>query len=70
MSLISLAEYAAKHGKALRSVRQKAAAGGFTTAVKIGRNWVIDADEPYTDHRVKSGQYIDARAKWQNIPED
>jgi DNA (cytosine-5)-methyltransferase 1 len=61
MGLVSLAEYAIKHGKALRSVRQKAAAGGFSTAVKIGRNWVINEEEPYSDLRIKSGQYVDAR---------
>lgn len=51
MSLISLAEYAAKHGKDPATVRQKALRGGFCTARKIGRNWVIEEDEPYTDLR-------------------
>ena len=57
MALISLLEYAKIHKKSQVSVRQKAARGGFKTAVKIGRNWVIDEDEPYTDNRVKSGKY-------------
>jgi len=56
--LISIAEYAKLHGKAVITVRQKAARGGFKTAQKIGRNWVIDADEPYEDERIKSGKYI------------
>ncbi|MEG1433016.1 DNA-binding protein [Eubacterium sp.] len=63
MALISIQEYAQKNGKAQTTVRQKAAAGGFETARKIGRNWVIEEDEPYTDNRVKSGKYRDARKK-------
>lgn len=49
--LISIAEYAALHDKAAISVQQKARRGGFRTAQKIGRNWVIDSDEPYEDNR-------------------
>ena len=52
-NLISLEEYARLHGKAARSVRQKAKSGGFQTAVKIGRNWVVDKTEPYVDRRKK-----------------
>ena len=58
MGLISLKEYAELHCKALVTVRQKAARGGFQTARKIGRNWVIEEDEPYPDDkRVKSGEF-------------
>lgn len=53
MSLISLAEYAEKHGRVLATARQKVLRGGFKTARKIGRNWVIDSDEPYSDKRHK-----------------
>ena len=63
MALISLAEYAEKHGKAPVSVRQKAQRGGFQTAQKIGRNWVIDEDEPYEDERITSGKYKNWRKK-------
>lgn len=63
MALISLAEYALKNGKSARQMRQKAAAGGFETAQKIGRNWVIDEDEPYKDLRIKSGDYKNWRNK-------
>jgi len=49
--LISLKEYAIMHGKAEISVQQKARRGGFKTAQKIGRNWVIDSEEPYNDNR-------------------
>lgn len=58
MALISLAEYAEKHGKIPDTIRQLALRGKFQTARKIGRNWVIDEDEPYTDNRIRSGRYI------------
>ena len=61
--LISLAEYAALHGKAKISARKLAQRGRFETAKKIGRNWVIDDREPYPDHRVKTGKYKDWRTK-------
>lgn len=61
--LISLIEYAKKHGKDPDNVRKKAAAGCFKTARKIGRNWVIDSEEPWQDKRVKSGKYIGWRTK-------
>jgi len=49
--LISIKDYAALHGRATISVQQKARRGGFKTAVKKGRDWFIDSDEPYTDNR-------------------
>lgn len=52
-NIISLAEYAQLHDREVSSVRQKALRGGFKTARKIGRNWVIDKREPYTDNRRK-----------------
>lgn len=61
--MISLAEYAAKHGKSHVAARQMAARGGFKTAVKIARNWIIDENEPYPDARLKSGKYVDWRKK-------
>lgn len=61
--LIPIAEYAEKHGKAAISVQQKARRGGFKTARKIGRNWVIDSEEPYDDGRLKSGDCIGWRKK-------
>ena len=63
MALISLTEYAKRNGRAARSARQMAASGGFKTATKIGRNWVIEDYEPYPDARVKSGEYKDFRKK-------
>jgi hypothetical protein len=51
--MIALSEYAAKHGKSHIAVRKMAQRGGFQTAVKIVRNWIIDENEPYPDARVK-----------------
>jgi len=60
-NLISLPEYAKLHGKEESTVRRKALRGGFKTARKIGRNWLIDKNEPYTDNRVTSGKYKNQR---------
>jgi len=61
--IITLKEYAERHGKDPVVVRQKAIRGTFQTATKFGCQWVIDEDEPYIDHRVKSGRYINSRNK-------
>ena len=53
MELISLAEYAKIHGVKQDTVRQKVLRG-YLKATKIGRNWVIDKDEPYIDNRIKN----------------
>lgn len=52
--LIPLAEYARRHGRLPATARQMAGRGGFQTAHKVGRDWLIDDQEPYPDHRVKS----------------
>ena len=49
--LISLTEYAAMHDREESTIRKKCLRGGFKTARKIGRNWVIDSEEPMTDLR-------------------
>lgn len=49
--LISLTEYSAKHGKNESSARRMALRGRFATAQKIGRNWMIEANEPWPDYR-------------------
>lgn len=49
--LIPLTEYAKKHQRAVATVRQKVLRGGFKTAQKIGRDWMIEEDEPYMDER-------------------
>lgn len=59
--LISIVEYAQKNKKDPANARQMALRGSFSTARKIGRNWVIDSDEPWPDHRIRSGKYIKAK---------
>ena len=49
--LITLSAYAKMHGKNPESARKKAARGGFETARKNGRTWLIDSEEPYDDLR-------------------
>ena len=51
--LISLAEYAEMHKVKQDTIKHRVLRGSFTTARKIGRNWVIDKNEPYIDHRFK-----------------
>ena len=56
--LISLISYAKIHGKDESAARRMALRGGFKTARKISRNWVVDDSEPWPDRRIKSGKYI------------
>lgn len=58
MAMITLKEYAERLGKNPVVVRQKALRGTFKTAVKRGRDWWIEEDEPYEDARIKTGEYI------------
>ena len=62
-NLLPLPVYAAKIGKAVRTVQQKCQLGTLPGAVKIGRDWLIPENAPYNDTRVKSGAYIGARKK-------
>lgn len=48
---ITLKEYAARNFRAHSSARHMAQRGSFKTAEKLGRDWFIDEDEPYPDHR-------------------
>ena len=61
MALITLKEYALRHGKNPINAVQKALRGTFKTARKMGRDWVIDEDEPYSDARIKTGKYVGFR---------
>ncbi len=54
---IPLAAYARQLGKNPANARQIAARGGFRTAEKLGRDWVVDPAETWPDRRVKSGKY-------------
>ena len=68
--MISVAEYAKKHGKSARVVRQKIL-DGTLPATMIGNSYAIKEDQPYTDARVRSGQYIGkTRAKPQAPQQD
>jgi len=51
--LITLPKYAALHNVTPRAVRGKIARGSIK-ALKIGRDWVLAADEPCTDRRYKA----------------
>ena len=51
MSLITVSEYARRHNRKPVSARTMAERGRFTTAVKLGKTWFIDSDEPYPDAR-------------------
>jgi hypothetical protein len=61
MALITLKEYALRHGKNPVNAVQKAHRGTFKTARKMGRDWVIDEDEPWSDARIKTGDYVGFR---------
>lgn len=60
---LSVREYAARVGKEESSVKKKCQRGTLPGAVKIGRDWLIPADAPYPDARVKSGDYKNWRKK-------
>ena len=45
--LIALNEYAKKHNRSGDTLRRLAERGILKTSQKIGRNWVVDSDEPY-----------------------
>lgn len=51
--MIPLKDWAVRHGIAPATARQKALRGGFKTAEKVGRDWMIDADEPHVDLRTE-----------------
>lgn len=45
--LVALADYAKIHGKSSDTIRRLAEHGNLLTARKIGRNWLVDGEEPY-----------------------
>ena len=51
--MIPLIEYARIHKKEPTHMTRKARMGMFKTTVKLGRDWLIDEDEPYVDYRFK-----------------
>ena len=56
MALITLKDWAIRHGIDPATARQKALRGGFKTAEKVGRDWMIDDDEPKVDLRRKDAE--------------
>lgn len=58
MGMITLKKYAENHSRELSGLRRKAINHGFKTAVKVGRDWMIDSDEPLIDNRVKHGKLV------------
>ena len=62
-NLIPLQAYAEQVGKSPRSVRQKCQLGTLPGAIKMGRDWFIPINTPYTDNRVKTGKYKNFRKK-------
>ena len=65
--LILLADYARRNGRTPATARQLAARGGFRTAKKVGRDWMIEADEPYPDNRQKRAKRLNELQSY--IPE-
>lgn len=63
MAMITLKDYAIRHGRNPVVLRQKAIRGGFETATKLGRDWIIDEDEPLVDNRMRSGKFVGWRDK-------
>ena len=51
--IVPIAKYAEMHSKDASGVRAKCIRGGFKSAVKMGRDWFIDKNEPYSDKRRK-----------------
>ena len=61
--LITIKEYAERYGLNHGNVRHKCQRGSYKTAQKIGRDWLIDENEPDVDRRVRSGAYKNWRAE-------
>jgi len=56
--LVSLKEYASSHRKSGDTLRRLAENGALKTARKIGRNWVVDINEPYPVTKRRSPKSI------------
>lgn len=61
--LLTVPEYAAKVGREQSAIRRKILRGTLPGAVKMGRDWLIPADTPYEDQRIRSGKYTAWRKK-------
>lgn len=56
-NLIPIAEYAARIGLTANAIRRRCIRGTLPGAVKLGRDWFIPSNQPYTDNRIKSSEY-------------
>lgn len=61
-SLITVNEYAKLHNVTSSAIRHKIASNNLE-AKKIGRDWLINKNEPYVDNRMTSGKYVNWRKK-------
>ena len=68
---ITLKEYAFRHGRTPATVRQKVLRGGFKTAHKMGRDWLIDENEPYIKRPTRNSRQNqkakDEEGQWNEI---
>lgn len=56
--LIPLTQWAAARNIPQKTANGAARRGSLRTAEKIGRDWLVAADDEITDRRVTSGQYV------------
>lgn len=68
-NLIPIAEYAKMHNINVTTVRCKCIAKNYQTAVKIGRNWLIDKNEPHIDlrYRKNRNEYVSLRREVEKL---
>lgn len=58
MSDITLSQYAEQHDRNPATARQRAIRGAFHTARKVGRQWMIDENEPWNDGRSNDSETV------------
>lgn len=58
MALITLKDYAARHGLNATTLRHRILRGGIPEAQKLGRDWFVPEDLELTDRRVKTGEFV------------
>lgn len=63
MGLITIKEFAERNGLNHDNIRHKCQRGSYRTAIKIGRDWLIDENEKDVDRRVRTGCYVRNKEK-------
>lgn len=67
MGFLSVTQFAKKYGMDVGNVRRYISQGRID-AVKIGNQWAIPDDaKPPKDNRVRSGKYVNARKKREEV---